>query len=54
MKRFSIMKWKQAVDEINSEMLKRNKLSIILNLRKYFNLYPDSENRADLNTLNID
>jgi hypothetical protein len=48
-KKYTLTKWQQVV--IDSRDLSAN---IVITPRKYYNLYPDMENRNDLNTLNID
>jgi hypothetical protein len=48
-KKYAITKWQQVV--MDTRDLSAN---IIVTPRKYYNLFPDTENRNDLNTLNID
>jgi hypothetical protein len=48
-KKYAITKWQQVV--VDTRDLTAN---IVVTPRKYYNLYPDTENRNDLNTLNID
>lgn len=48
-KQFALIKWRQVAQETRD-----TSASIVLIPKKYYNLYPDTEDRNDLNSMNID